>query len=217
MLVLASTGFDQLLMRSKADIELDEIRSEGQVLDAEITSVDGGLDIAFADPFVRAGLIELDFASTIYRQQMPFEVFLASGRGERQVKQRVDMGDASDAVASEVIAVSLPVGPALIDGLALSAALVTPNGDGIGDLLQIEFALLNVLQPRLLHVALYDLSGRKVQVLHDQQQTAGPIALSWDGQDESGQLVAPGNYILRVEVQGDARTQKKTKIIALAY
>ena len=41
--------------------------------------------------------------------------------------------------------------------------------------------------------------------------------LSWDGQDESGQLVAPGNYILRVEVQGDAQTQKKTKIIALAY
>ena len=70
----------------------------------------------------------------------------------------------------------------MIDELALSAALVTPNGDGIGDLLQIEFALLNVLQPRLLHVALYDLSGREVRVLHDQQQTAGPITLSWDGQ-----------------------------------
>ena len=213
----SSTGFDQLLMRSGADIELGEIRSGGQVLNAEVARVDGGWDITFADPFVRAGLIELDFASTIYRQQMPFEAFLASGRGERQIRQRVDVGDASDAVASEVIAVSLPVGPALIDGLALSTALVTPNGDGIGDLLQIEFALLNVLQPRLLHVALYDLSGRKIRVLHDQQQTAGPITLSWDGQDESGQLAAPGNYILRVEVQGDAQAQKKTKIIALAY
>ena len=115
-------------MRSGADIELGELRSGGQVLDVEITRVDGGLDIAFADPFVRAGLIELDFASTIYRQQMPFEAFLASGREERQVRQRVDVGDAIDAVASEVIAVALPVGPALIDELALSAALVTPNG-----------------------------------------------------------------------------------------
>ena len=212
-----STGFDQLLMRSGADIELGEIRAAGRVLDAEVTRVDGGLDIAFADPFVRAGLIELDFASTIYRQQMPFEAFLASGRGEQQIRQRVDVGDASDAVASDAIAVSLPVGPALIDGLALSAALVTPNGDGIGDWLRIEFALLNVLQPRLLHVALYDLSGRKVRVLHDQQQIAGPIALSWDGRAESGQLAAPGNYILRVEVQGDAQTQGTTKIIALAY
>ena len=175
------------------------------------------MDIVFADPFVRAGLIELDFASTIYRQQMPFEAFLASGRGERQVRQRVDVGDASDAVASEVIAVSLPVGPALIDGLSVSVALLTPNGDGIGDLLRIGFALLNVLQPRVLHVALYDLSGRRVRVLHDQQQTAGPITLSWDGQDESGQLAAPGNYILRVEVQGDAQTQETAKIIALAY
>ena len=212
-----STGFDQLLMRSGADIELGEIRFGGQVLDAEIARVDGGLDIAFADPFVRAGLIELDFASTIYRQQMPFEAFLANGREERQIRQRVDVGDASDAVASEVIAVSLPVGSALIDGLAVSAALVTPNGDGIGDLLRIEFALLNVLQPRLLHVALYDLSGRKVRVLHDQQQTAGPITLSWDGLDESGQLAAPGNYILRAVVQGDAQRQEMTKIIALAY
>ena len=189
----------------------------GKVLDAEVVRVAGGLDIAFADPFVRAGLIELDFASTIYRQQMPFEAFLASGRGEQQIRQRVDVGDASEAVASDAIAVSLPVGAALIDGLALSAALVTPNGDGIGDLLRIEFALLNVLQPRLLHVALYDLSGRKVRVLHDQQQTAGPIALSWDGEDESGQLATPGNYILRVEVQGDAQTQEMTKVIALAY
>ena len=98
-------------MRSGADIELGELRSGGQVLDVEITRVDGGLDIAFADPFVRAGLIELDFASTIYRQQMPFEAFLASGRGERQIRQRVDVGDASDAVASEVIAVSLPGRP----------------------------------------------------------------------------------------------------------
>ena len=148
---------------------------------------------------------------------MPFEVFLASGWGEQQVRQRVDVGDASDAVASEAIAVSLPVGPALIDGLSVSAALVTPNGDGIGDRLRIEFALLNVLQPRLLHVALYDLSGREVRVLHDQQQTAGPIMLSWDGQDEFGQLAAPGNYILRVKVQGDAQTQETSKIIALAY
>ncbi len=213
----SSTGFDQLLMRSGADIELGEIRSAGQVLDAEVARIDGGWDITFTDPFVRAGLIELDFASTIYRQQMPFEAFLASGREERQIRQRVDVGDASDEVASEAIAVSLPVGSALIDGLSVSAVLVTPNGDGIGDLLQIEFALLNVLQPRLLHVALYDLSGRKVRVLHDEQQTAGPITLSWDGQDEFGQLAAPGNYILRVEVQGDAQTHKTTKIIALAY
>ena len=69
----------------------------------------------------------------------------------------------------------------------------------------------------MLHVALYDLSGRKIRVLHDQQQTAGPIALSWDGEDEFGQLAAPRNYILRVKVQGDARTQEMTKIIALAY
>lgn len=129
----------------------------------------------------------------------------------------MDVGDASSAVASEASAVSLPVGPALIDGLALSAALVTPNGDGSGDVLRIEFALLNVLQPRLLHMALYDLSGRTIQVLHDRRQTAGPIALSWGGEDEAGQIAAPGHYLLRIEVQGDAQSQEATRLIALAY
>lgn len=125
----------------------------------------------------------------------------------------MDVGAASDAVASEASSVSLPVGPDLIDGLALSAVLVTPNGD----VLRIEFALLNVLQPRLLHVALYDLSGRTIRVLHDQRQTAEPIALSWDGEDEAGQMAAPGHYLLRIEVQGDAQTQEATRLIALAY
>ena len=69
----------------------------------------------------------------------------------------------------------------------------------------------------MLHVALYDLSGRKIRVLNEQQRTAGPIALSWDGEDEFGQMAAPGNYILRVRVQGDAQTQGMTKVVALAY
>ena len=54
-------------------------------------------------------------------------------------------------------------------------------------------------------------------MLHDRPQTAGLITLSWNGEDESGQLAAPGNYVLRIEVQGDAQTQETTQIIALAY
>ena len=94
---------------------------------------------------------------------------------------------------------------------------MTPNGDGIGDRLRIEFALLNVLQPRLLHVALYDLSGRKSPGAARPAANSRPIMLSWDGEDEYGRLAAPGNYILRVKVQGDAQTQETSKIIALAY
>ena len=66
-------------------------------------------------------------------------------------------------------------------------------------------------------MALYDLSGRRIRVLHDRPQTAGSIALSWDGEDAAGQMAAPGHYLLRIEVQGDAQTQEATKLIALAY
>ena len=52
------------------------------------------------------------------------------------------------------------------------------------------------------------------EVLYNQQQTAGPITLGWDGQNESGQLAAPGNYILRVVVQGctDAENDQNYRV-----
>ena len=212
-----SAGFDQLLLRSGAQIEMGEIRSAGQVLDAVVTPVEGGVDIAFAEVFDRGGLLEIDFTSTIYRQRTPFTAFLASGRDEGRIRQQVDVGDATSDIASEQVAVSLPVGPGLVEGLSLSTPVVTPNGDGVADELQVDFALLQILQPRGVPVALFDLAGRTVRVLHDQPQIAGPIALSWDGTDGAGHLLPAGHYILRIEVQGDTQTEGVTRLIALAY
>ena len=75
------------------------LRSAGQVLDAVVTPVEGGVDIAFAEVFDRGGLLEIDFTSTIYRQRTPFTAFLASGRDEGRIRQQVDVGDATSDIA----------------------------------------------------------------------------------------------------------------------
>ena len=69
--------------------------------------------------------------------------------------QQVDAGDASEAVASETVSVALPANPGLLDGLTLSSQVLTPNGDGVGDRLALEFNLLKVLDPRTVRVVYF--------------------------------------------------------------
>ena len=202
---------------ASAEIEPGQIRLAGRVVAAEITRVEGGIDMVFADEFARGGLLEIDFASIIYRQRTPFAAFLANGQGDQQISQQVDEGDAHADIASERVAVSLPVVSTLVGELELSEALLTPNGDGITDRLRIDFALLNVLEPRGVRVALYDLSGRQIRILHDEPKKAGPMALEWDGLDDGGWQAPPGHYILRIEVQGDTGTKRLTRLIGLVF
>ena len=46
---------------------------------------------------------------------------------------------------------------------------------------------------------------------------AGRVALEWDGRDRAGGLVAPGNYVLHIEVSGDAHTDQVSRIVSVAY
>ena len=104
-----------------------------------------------------------------------------------------------------------------IDDLTISTQVLTPNGDGVGDRFALEFNLLKVLDPRTVRVAIFDLTGRQVHLLSEEEQVAGRVALEWDGRDHAGGLVAPGNYVLRVEVSGDARTERVSRIVSVAY
>jgi len=113
--------------------------------------------------------------------------------------------------------VSLPVGRGLVGKVSLSSPALTPNGDGIGDRLEVEFDLLKVLEPRPVRGAVYDLSGRKVCHLREEWEVAGRTSLGWDGRRESGKIVAPGIYVLRIEVAGDARKETVTRLISVVY
>jgi len=54
-------------------------------------------------------------------------------------------------------------------------------------------------------IAIYDLRGRTVTVLLDQEQEAGFCSSIWDGRDASGREVGSGVYICRMEVEVEGR------------
>ena len=61
---------------------------------------------------------------------------------------------------------------------------------------------------RRVHLAVYNSLGQKVRTLVDRIQAAGSHQVTWDGRDDSGQLMATGVYYFRL-VQGDRMASRK--------
>ena len=60
------------------------------------------------------------------------------------------------------------------------------------------------------HVALtiYDLFGRRVRRLADDERTAGTHAIAWDYRNGAGLRVAPGLYVVKLEAGDRVLTQR---------
>jgi flagellar hook assembly protein FlgD len=61
-------------------------------------------------------------------------------------------------------------------------------------------------------LSVYDITGRQVRVLLDDEAPAGTRAVAWDGRDATGRSVASGVYLVRLEADGQARTAKIARI-----
>ncbi|MEE2874865.1 MAG: hypothetical protein VX893_18370 [Candidatus Latescibacterota bacterium] len=213
----SSRGFDQIQLTSTAGARFRAVRNAGETLAATAEDLEHGFKIHLDTPVQRSTLVEIDFESTLYLNQTRFDAFLFNSGLSETVRQPVDSGDAETAISSNQIFVSLPTGKQLFSDLSLSSQVLTPNGDGISDHLQIEFDLLKLLSPRPVVISVYDLSGRQIALISDAAATAGRQALAWDGRDTQGHTVAPGVYILRVCVEGDALTRSESRLISVAY
>jgi autotransporter-associated beta strand protein len=75
-----------------------------------------------------------------------------------------------------------------------------PNPAAHGTSLRYELS-----HPGRVTLAVFDAQGRRLSTpLENIDQDAGPHALDWDRRDEAGSLVAAGNYIVRLWVDGRA-------------
>jgi len=166
-------------------------------------------------------LIEVQFESQSFREGIEFTSFVRASDSDEGVFQRVDTDarDATELVDSSTTRVSLM---ALLGSLIQDVVLTpvfTPNGDGINDELLVHFALLKVLEERPLGVAFYDLGGRLVG--RGQSATGigkvGDQTFTWDGRDLDGQIVSPGIYLCRIEVEADDEDNQLVRLVHVAY
>jgi len=159
-------------------------------------------------------VLELRFAGAIFLHATRFDAFIEDSR-RPEVSQRVDAGDATEAVESNTTAVDLPLGGGLWANLEFASKAITPNGDGVNDVLRVDLVLINVLEGRPLRLRVYDLAGRRIHSA-EVEALAGPQRLEWDGRAD-GVAVVPGLYIVEVDIEGDARVQRTRRAVAVAY
>ena len=62
------------------------------------------------------------------------------------------------------------------------------------------------------HLALYDVLGRRVRQVWDGPLRAGSHRFVWDGRDAAGRDVAAGVYVYKVNIGGQVEAKKTTKL-----
>lgn len=211
----ASAGFDRLAVEASASPTFVSAHLSGQLVEAKAAETEKGFRLTLPRRVRGGELLELRFSSAVFVHGTRFEAFLEDSRlpGDRQ---RVDAGDATPDVDSDTNVVGLPVGDDLLANVAFATRVVTPNGDGVNDVLHIDVDVVNVLRPRRLTLDVFDLAGRQVyQQLRLVE--AGRQQMRWEGRDTGDRIVPPGVYVVRLKISGDARSESLRRTVAVVY
>ena len=203
-------GFDRVHIGLPGVVQ--QVRFDGVVLPEdgyEAAWDDAGIQLALGTghEVSRSGRLEVEFASVLLRPTLAVRAAVALGAGADWQYVRPVEEDASTLVGAGVVSRALPRAGVSVRPNPFNAAL---------DAVQIQIDLAKVQHPQALTVALYDLAGHKRRVLWDGQAAAGRKCLAWDGRDESGGLVAPGHYLLRVDIDAD-RGDVWTGLVGVVY
>jgi hypothetical protein len=239
-------GFDTIEIFTPTRVEsIDRIElfdGSGQVVAErafagreDTTLVDGLQILAVSDnnfsvgvPFVRKSdmLIKIRFQTEVLTYSTNFTAAVRLSTEEGSIAQAVvsgdagllDAGDDADLSGTTVLSPAVLSRGRLLDKVEIVPAVFTPNGDQINDIARLNYTLLSVDVPRLLQIAVYDLSGQLVRLIHDAPERNGRYEdKAWDGRNAQGQLVPPGLYIIRLAIEGDAQQDQQSQLVGVAH
>ena len=101
--------------------------------------------------------------------------------------------------------------------VAVAPPVFTPNGDAVNDEARVEFTVTQISEPRSFEVQILDLSGRRVKSLVRQKRVGGVFSEVWDGTDDYGVTVAPGIYLVSIDIQTATGSFRRTRTVRVAY
>lgn len=223
-------GFDEILLRFPPDMEMEFRRlrlgtpAQWQAGDPKelsppevqvmVTGPDSlwlrlGKVVRPAD----AGLIEVDFATTLFGPGAMLQAWL--GNSTASSWQRVDPGEATELAQSQGLRLlGLVTDKQVLSEVAFTTPVVTPNGDGVNDQVTLSFAVHRLSGQQPVKVGIYDLAGRLVRQWEEQHSpVTGRYAITWSGDDQTGQLVMPGVYLVRIEIDVDSSEKVEHTVI----
>lgn len=218
-------GFDRLEVDTVVPPEkIHDLKINGNSVDFSVESISKRrFQIAF--PLITADqtVLEFQFDIPVFRFGTTF-----SGRAYNSrfpaLPQRVEPGQAADFGPGDTpetsdLSVKIPkpqIGR-LVGEVAFSSRVLTPNGDGVNDEMEVFFNLLQLVKAVPVSLELFDLAGRRVRTVFAEERGIGPASYSWDGRRGDGALVQPGTYLWVLRVKADAFEERHSGVIAVVY
>ena len=216
-------GFDSIQIKTPvAPASVDEVRIGSAVLspgEFTVTPWDGenfSVHIPRVDLQSSGELIEVVFQSEVFKVGTVFIGRVYDSARPMEVRQRVTAGDADPLVEGNTLSVSpAKVGTRTIQALGVSA--FTPNADGINDLLEVEYDLVNLVGGVPVALEVLNLAGVRVAGIPVETGISGRFSATWDGRDAQDRLLSPGLYLLRLKVDADEETDIEVATLPIAY
>ena len=207
------SGFDLLRFTVPGRIDAEDLElhiGSAPVEPARVEQRDDSLLVALPH-IVTEDSIRVDFTTRVLHNATVFPLDL--GLSERPgLWQSVEPAERRSQV---VMLPELAEHGQLIDALELASPVITPNGDGVNDALDMRFVVfkLDAATPTL---AIYDLAGRQVAAV-ESTPTAVGHRFTWTGRDASGALVAPGIYLYRLDLGAESGPGTHAGLISVVY
>ncbi len=217
----ALSGYDGVELSLPAGARFVDLEIEGvaatEGTDFELTQETNRIALTFPAVIQQDRAMRIRFRSAIFQASQFLEARISNSGVGDQLPQSIEAGDARDDVNSngvQVIASDTRFG--VLRDIRLSTPVVTPNDDEINDDTRILFDLFGV-QDGVFRVEVFDLAGRRVRNILADRASSGAFGAVWDGTDDDRQVVAPGMYLIRVEIDVDEGTVTRVEPVAVAY
>ena len=216
------SGFDRIDISAPFGfVEVDSVQATGlKDWSVAVERPDSSLFTVQLSPRREAGdlggPVKVYFRAPVLRYGTPFDGWVRDSERPLDLPQRVNPGNAALELASETLSVRTSLSASLLADLRVEPKVFTPNGDGVNDISEFSFSLLQVTEDVPLRLEIFNLSGRLLHMQEDLHQS-GRYNFSWDGRNDQQKLVPPGLYMYRVVAKAKNGDDQQTGTIAVVY
>ena len=206
-------GFDRILLETPSQVDGTSlaVRVGGQQVEPVAVEIMTDSLIIELPSAVGQDSVEVDFEVTVVEN--PY-LFIAS-IGHTEQPDLWQAGEPADRFSTSVFFSEAAQRGGSIGNLSVWPQVLTPNGDGVGDELEVRFTVLKVNVPA--RVKIYTLGGELVDQVPGQRRTDGFWGFNWSGLDGSGKRVLPGIYLCHISLDSQSGDEDLVRTISVTY